>query len=549
MEVSLARKEPWKQSLISCWRFLSVRKVRKGKGSGWRIELSLQRMALLSGFMAALLYVAAVIALYSWRSAVPHNQVRLADIAFPWNWPGMNKRLALTNLKQAESSLEQKEYRQAYVEVSAAVRRDPANFEARLLRASMMAGSDPEGATRLLRAGYRVGTPSIENYNSLFLALSLRLEDFDALREVLPLLIRELKKEERTEDMVRRLSSYYVVLLQSQMKLRDYMAALNTLERMESDHLQMAILPLRLLLLIRMGSFEEFDRQVAALPLRERDSAPLLMLRAQAAYERNEIQDAEVYVGRALASPQQNWNIYMDGIKLLLRMGQMEKAEQYVDLYLYYNGNNAQAVQRLGAALTDWPSSHLVGKVKLWSLVSQSQLYPMLLFFEVQALFREGNFIVAKERFDNWLTYVPENHKDYRYVDAYRALFGAVLTDSESTRMRLLEALQEQVQNGNPYQEEIYWVAADAMRKVGRYDLAETIITQGMSVYPNTLTLGSLRRVLREERAGLQGSTPMQRAATPAGWHGEVENPLNVDILSETPLSGNGTSSVIFNID
>lgn len=550
MEVSLARKEPWKQSLIYCWRFLSLRRLRAKGKRGWRLELFLQRTLLLGLIMAVLGYGVAVVALYSWRSTVPFNQVRLVDIAFPWNWSHMKQRLSLTDLERAKHHLEEKEFREAYIAVTAATGRDPKNFEARLLRASMMAGSDPENAIRMLRSGYRVGMPADENYNSLFLALSLRLEDFDSLREVLPLLIQQLHKQERTEEVTRRLSSYYVVLLQSQMKLRDYVSALRTLEAMEKDNLQVAILPLRLLLLIRMGSFEEFDRTVAALPLRERDSAPLLMLRAQAAYERNEIQNAETYIGRALSSPQQNWNVYMDGIKLLLRMGQVQKAEEYVDLFLHYNGNNQQAIQRLAAALTDWPSSYLVSKIKLWSVISNNQLYPMLLFFEIQALFREGNFIDAKNRFDSWVMYVPQTHKDYRYVTAYSALFDAVLADSESTRSRLLDTLQAQVRNGTPFQEEIYWVAADAMRKVGRYDLAETIIAQGMSVYPNTLTLGSLRRKLREERAGIQSgaaqSSPQRRAS---GWESDADTPSTIELLNDSPISNNGSSSVIFSLD
>lgn len=528
-----------------------MRKSRN-KGSGWRIELSLQRAFFFGLFMAVVLYVAAVVALYSWRSTVPFNQVRFTDIAFPWNWPQMKERQSLTDLKLAEHHLEQKEYREAYVAVSTAVGRDPANFAARLLRASMMASADADAAVRLLRMGYRVGMPEDENYNSLFLALSLRLEDFDSLSEVLPLLLQQLREQERTEENLRRLNSYYVVLLQSQMKLQDYVAALRTLDQMEKDNLRIELLPLRLLLLTRMGSFDEFDRLVASLPLSERESPAVMILRAQAAYERNEVQNAEVYIGRALTARQQSWNVYMDGIKLLLRMGQVQKAEEYVDLYLYYNGQNAQAVQRLASALTDWPSSYLVNKVKLWTLVGQSQMYPMLLFFEIQALFREGNFIEAKDRFDNWTNYVPREHKDYRYVEAYKALFDAVLADSEATRARLLETLRQTAASGTPFQEEIYWVAADAMRKVGRYELAEAIISQGMNVYPNTLTLGALRRKVREERTGVQSGVGATDRRETRGWDGEVGNSMTIDLLngnSEIPIPESGSNSVIFSVE
>lgn len=549
MEVGFARKESWKQSLVSCWRFLSVRRSRKKDGSAnWRIELSLRRSLILGLFLGAVLYAVAVTALYAWRSRVPHNQVRLVDIALPWNWPQMNKRLSMTNFKQAEYSLEQKEYKEAFVNVRAAVGRDPANLKARLLLASMLVGSNPDSAVRILRLGYKEGIPEDENYNSLFLALSLRLEDFGALREVLPLMIEQIRGEKRTDEVTRRMNSYYVVLIQSQMKLQDYVGALHTLDRMEKDELGGAVLPLRLLLLIRMGAFEKFDSLVATLPLRERNSPEILMLRAQAAYERGEIQDAQTYIGRTLGSQPQNWSVYVDGIRLLLRMGQMEEAERVVDTFLHNNGSNLQAIQRLAAALTDWPSSHLVNKIKLWSLIRQGQMYPMLLFFEMQALFREGNFIDAKERFESWISYVPPNHKDYRYVDAYRALFDAVFASGESNRQRLLDTLIEQARTGTPYQEEIYWVAADAMGRIGRYDLADSIITQGMSVYPNTLTLGSLRRKLREARLGVQNPNAL-RGGQATGWQADETITIGTEMLENTPIPQNSGSGVIFNLE
>lgn len=552
MEISLARKESWKRSLISCWRFISLRKSRSGKG--WRLELFLPRIIFLAFFFGVFCYVLAVIALYTWRSNVPQNQVRFVDIALPWNWPGMNERLSMTNLRQAEQNLEEHKFKEAWHEVNAAVRRYPANFEARLLMGRLMAASNPEGALQILRAGYRFGYPEQPDYAALFLALALRLEDFEALSAVLPTMIDHLAKQPETEENKRRIESYFVVLLQAQMRIGNYVGALRALDDVGQYKLQMQTLPIRLLVLSKMGSFTEFDQLVSTLPLRERDSGPILMLRAQAAYERGDIEGAQTYIGRALAGNQQQWSTYMDGIKLLLRMGQVRKAEEYVDLYLYYNGNNQQAIQRLAAALTDWPSSYLVGKIKLWSLASNSQMYPMLLFYEVQALFREGKFHESKERYDNWVQYVPQNHRDYRYVEAYAALFDMVLAESEGARQRLLDTLAAQVKAGNPFQEEVYWVAADALRKMARFDLAEAIINQGVSVYPNTLTLPKLRKQVREDRAAAAtgGIRPSSRSQS-SGWELDLESTLPQKAGAAAAAAGqavsNDANGIILNVD
>lgn len=548
VEISFARKESWKQSLVSCLRFFSLRKSRN-KGGGLRLEIRWQRGLFFMLFAAMVCYALAAVGLYAWRSTVPFNQVRFTDIALPWNWGDMKARLSATNLKRAENNLKEENYREAYIEVRAAVNHYPSNFEARLLMARLLAGSNGESAVQILRRGYQYGLPKDATYDSLFLALAIRLEDYEALADVLPRLIHKLQSEPASEQTQRRIDSYQVVLLQAQMKLNDFVAALQTVDNMEATKSQVQTLPLRLHLLIRMGSFAKFDSIIAQLPRQERESATIVMLRAQAAYERGDIEAAQTYVGRALANNTNNWNTYVDGIKLLLRMDQVRKAEEYVDLYLYYNGSNVPAIQQLAAALTDWPSSYLVNKIKLWSLASNAQLYPVMLFYEVQALFREGKFTEARGIFDNWVQYVPEQHKDYRYVTAYGALFNAVLSNNENTRQQLLEIFEGQAKQNAPFPEEIYLIAADALRKVGRYNLSEAVLAQGSAVYPNSTGMVRLRRTLREERSGIAGASRSGTSRSGStGWESDADNAMPADVLRQ---NGNGSESgaIIFNLE
>lgn len=494
IQIVLVGSESAFVSLKRCWRFFKIKEGRKKHNKALTVEFVPARAAFFAVLVAVIVYFGAAVALYSWRVRVPHNHIGFGDILIaPLNYDRIVRLQGRTNLDQAKEYLEKGRVLEAFYKYRAGVARVPEDHQARMTLAQFYVGSGFRGeATELLIEGLNYGSPEDRRYITLLVAMMRYDSNYPALIRVLPkvLAFPEMRDDARSCLILRQL------LLKAQLVERDYAGIVDTVAMInEEPGLENAYQDTVAYALIRMGAYDEAKAFMDGLEGDVADQPKIMLLRAMLAMETGDFFRARSLYRQLFRDYPAAWRSHMDAILVLIADGREQDAEELLNLYMSMHRRNGSAILAIASRFTDMPDSERVAQVFKSVSRDAPELYGELWFYYVQALVTEGKFDEANLEFQRLLPTAPKDPTSAQIIEAYRLILAAATVRSAGEYTELVDHLLE-----NRFRDEIYWEAAEAMRKVHAYDAAETILNEALSEYPYNRVLSRLRkRVLVEQ--------------------------------------------------
>jgi hypothetical protein len=198
--------------LVSSWKRPELSKGDRGlslltlgvlrpDSYGWRLELAWKRCAVAGLVSFGALYLAVVTALWNWLDREPRNQVTWSTLALaPIRWDEFRTKRGDTAIAQALEQLRQRQYGEAYFNLTAGIARSPGNVRGRVALAMLQAAGEPTRAITTLEAGLRHEPVEVDLLRPLFkfyeqqLARARMVATIDALRQRQPAVSPEVRR-------------------------------------------------------------------------------------------------------------------------------------------------------------------------------------------------------------------------------------------------------------------------------------------------------------------------------------------------------------------
>jgi len=500
LQIVIVGSEDWKTSLGRFWRFLTVKEGRRKHNKAITIELNLRRGLFFSLFAAIALYFAGAVALYGWRLTVRNNHIGFADVLIaPFTLDRISRLQGQTNLDNARELLEQGKFSDAFYNYRAGVARLPEDFEARLELAQfyIAAGYVPEGTDLLVR-GLEHGYPENPDYLKLMLASIQYVDNNPALLKFIP---KMLAFPEVKNSRAKRVAMLQL-LLRAQLVEQDFAGVIATSHLLNEEKLEKTFYDTALFARLKMGAFADAESYLESIPESEKKEPDIRLLEAILIYEdRDRSAGRQAFQALFREFPNQ-WKLQMDAIMFLYQEGDRRASRELMNVYATLHRRNAAALAALAGRLTDAPDSEKV--LEFASMIGEfhPQFFGALSFYYVQSLITEGDFAKANQEMELLRPAAPADENEAVIFDAYDLIVKAGVGRSKGEFAALRNHLAE-----HRLPPEVYWEAAEALRKIGEFSTAEMILNSALGKYPFDRSLSRIRDLVLQQSSDVERRT------------------------------------------
>lgn len=492
VQIVLVGSDRWRTSLRRCWRFVRLRMGRKKHNKAYTIEINLKRAICFSVFMALLLYFGGALGLYAWRAQQPHNQITYWDfLQAPINPGRLFEKQGKMQILQARDDLKKEKYKEAFFKYRSGVRRVPQDQEARLELAQFFIAWDMNvRATDLLVEGLEFGYPG-PAYLQTLTRLCQYTGNHPALLRAIPKILEYPKVQEDKDFRV----ALNLLLLRAQLVEGDFTGVIETADLLNHEDIGKTFYDTALYAYLRMGSYDDAQIYLDTLSPELLQQPNIILLVGSLKQALDEEAEARKIFYSLFRDFPTAWRSHMDAILMLYGNRDRRAADSLLDLYLSMHRRNTEAITTISAQFTDMPDARRVRKIMNYVRVDAPELLGSLWFYYVQALVTEGEFEKAKVEMDKLSPARPKDPKSATVFETYSHILDAALSSNEGEYNKLVNYTET-----NRLTEELYWEAAEAMRKVGALQAAEFILNAGLTEFPFSRSMSALRnRVLKEQ--------------------------------------------------
>lgn len=460
------------------------------------VEVNLKRLAVTIGFLIVLAYVAGTIALTIFWGNRPHSPITYVDVAWPGNWKNIRPKKGQMVIAQADEYFEKGKMREAFFLYRSGLRMYPADQNARLVYAKMLASANMlERAGNVLAEGLDYGYPENEEYLSILLQIISLQQNQVLLTEIAPKLLE-------TEEIAGNPKKKYALLqqyMQAQILSGDYLGAIATGESINADpdapfdgH------NVIIASYLRMGAIDQAEAYIASLDEKTRQQPDLRLLEASTLAQSGQIDEMMSVLRQLFQDYPSGWKIQLSALQLIIRFAPPKQAEAYMDLFTSTHLGNPQALSGLAVFLTDLPDSKRMKHMLDFITEQRPQMAPSFEFFLVQALLTEGKFQESKKLYNNFILKVPADSKEINVIHAFGQILSATTDGGSGARTELLKILRAE-----RFPPEVYWEAAHAMQMAGYEDTALEVLNVAADLYPTHPSLIALRDAVSNQDASI----------------------------------------------
>lgn len=495
--------------LSRVWKVFTVQSGVLRSRESWFVDVYPGRLAAMLVVLGIACYFAGTVALYVFWNKRPHNQITYLDVVLPTRWSDIRPKQGQMLIAYADEMLQEKKIREAFHMLRTGLRLYPQDQDARLTLASIMISAGMTNqAGKLLLDGLQYGYPENSNYLAALFQIVKHQEDLDLLTLSLPVLLRYTEVSEDDE----RKYSLLRQLMFAQLATGKHLELLATAERVNTDdNSPYKAHDMIVTAHVGMGNPQVARDYLEGLEAGYRNIPSMMLIEATLYNELDDRAAMLAVIERLFRSQPTAWPQQTQAILLLARTGEDRWARAYLDLYLSKFRQNKDAIQRLGAALTDMPSSALIESMMKNLVVDHPGYGPSMKFFLAQALITEGRFAEARPVFDEVRPALLSDPENEINVAIFDLILRAAIERGQGSQATLINALRE-----HRYVAEIYWEAALAMQQSGQTQAAREIINYGLTLYPSQPALQELRRQIVEggdqlnrQRQALAGGDPL----------------------------------------
>ncbi len=470
---------------------------------GWRLELAWKRAAVAGVGSFAVVYLAIVTALWSWLEREPRNQVTWSTMALaPFRWDEFRTKRGDTAITQALEQLRQRQYGEAYFNLTVGLARSPANVRGRVALALLQSGGNPTQAITTLESGLRYDPVDLELVRPLFNLY----EQQHARARMAATSQALLARQPAVAPAVRQ----FVAFAQAAQLVEqgDIAAAARLLgdNRSTGDALEDArALAFRADVLAQLGRGEEARRMVAALP---EQIPPVERLRVEAAVAiaTGDEEALERVIRRWRVLAPQDPTPYLaafQGWHRLKRLTFRDRAEQ--EFYAAFGAQDA-ALQVLAATSVKLDLPETVQRCLEQASRAGLNGFAFRVHLTEIAL-RRGDFDAAMRQLRLWERLIETLRVEQRaYPEFIAQLARLAVAGAGAQDEPLLAHLSEMRGRATV---PMYRLAATALERAGRADAALAVARQGAQLYPFSDGLADLGRRLTEAQvAAAPAATP-----------------------------------------
>ncbi|WP_309397225.1 hypothetical protein [Cerasicoccus maritimus] len=494
IQIVLVGSDTWMQSLRRCWNCIRIMPGHRKHNRAISIEVELKRCVWFGFFIAVFLYFAGGFGAYLLRARQPFNQITYLDVLqAPFNMEQLVRKQGETQLLQAREDLKNGQVIQSFYKYRSGVRRIPDDFQARLELAQFYIASGlTVDAVNLLIEGLEYGYPDQSEYLVTLMKLCQYTDNNPAIMRAVPKIL-EFNEIEDNEPLKLALLK---LLLRAQLMEQNYTGVVDT-----SYHLN-EVDPGRnyddsiVFAYIKMGAFGDAEQYLDSLPPEEAANPQLILMRGSLMQAQDNETAARQIFHSIFRDYPSAWNVQMDAILIMYGNGDTAAADALLDLYLAIHRGNMNAITSIAAQFTDLPDSMKVKRLMRIVGMESPDLLGSLWFYYIQALVTEGEFAEAKKEFDTIKPSAPKQPDAAPILSAYEKILVAATQRSAGEYNDLVNFMV-----ANRMVPEIYWEAAEAMRKVKAYDPAERILNAGLEKFPFSRMLSNLRKQVLKERS------------------------------------------------
>ncbi|WP_269539506.1 tetratricopeptide repeat protein [Cerasicoccus fimbriatus] len=544
VQIVLVGSDTWLKSLRRCWSCIRIKPGRRKHNKAISIELELKRLVWFGMFMSILLYLGIGFGAYLLRARQPYNQISYADVLMaPINAKGLVQKQGETQILQARDDLANGQVMQAFYKYRSGVRRVPEDFDARLELAQfyIAAGLYVE-AVDLLIEGLDYKYPEKSVYLTSLIQLCQYTENNPAIMRAAPKILNYPEIEDNQPLKLALLK----LLLRAQIIEQDYANAITTADHLNEVDPNAHYHDTITFAYLKMGAYEDARQYLNTLDAETLSEPQLTLMQGYLAQSQEDEAKARKIYHSLFRDHPQAWNAQMDAIILMYANGDTAAADALLDLYLAVHRRNMQAITSIAAQFTDQPDSQKVKRLMRIVGLESPDLFGALWFYYIQALVTEGKF---EEAYQEYLAVKPAAPKDPSaapILGAYKQILEAATQKSAGEYNDLVKYMQT-----HRMVPEIYWEAAEAMRKVRAYETSERILNAGMAAYPFSRMLSSLRKqVLNEQKEAEFLSSQTVASVREEGYSNQK---LNSDQLekrivgtgSQSSMTGSGVESLV----
>jgi len=492
LQIVLVGSESWKSSFARCWRFIRFKEGRRKHNKAYTIELNFKRGLFFSVYVAIAMYFLGAVGLYAWRLTVPNNHMTFTDVlAAPFTMKRISRLQGLTNIDDAREYLENGKFTEAFYNFRAGVARVPGDLEARLGLAKLYIASGyvPEGANLLIR-GLDHGYPEDPEYLRILL-LAIRYNDNNpALLRLLPKLLEFPEVADSTPQRV----SILQLLLRAQLIEQDYAGVVQTSERLNDEDIEKTFYDTSLFARLKMGAYVDAEAYLESIPPEEVDQSDIQLLEAILVYLDQSNEAGRREFRQLFVDFPDQWRHQMDAIMFLYDENDTAASETLMNVYATIHRGNPEALTTLTARLADVPDPPRV--LEFVKMVGQLEprLFGAMSFYYVQSLITQGDFVAADRELVPLRMAAPTEGEEGKIFTAFDLIVKAGVARSKAEFTELRKFLHE-----NRMTQEIYWEAAEAMRKIGEFSTAEVILNSGLTYFPFSDSLSRLRNLVLQQ--------------------------------------------------
>ena len=477
---------------------------------GWRLELAWKRAALAGFGIFVVVYLAIVTALWSWLEREPRNQVTWSTMALaPFRWDEFRTKRGDTAITQALEQLRQRQYGEAYFNLTVGVARSPANVRGRVALAMLQAAGDPTQAITTLEAGLRYEPVDVQLVRPLFSLYEQQLARARMAATSHALLQRQPAVSPTVRQFVAFAQAAHLV------EQGDFEAAARALgaEQSTGDAREDArALAFRADVLAQLGRGEEARRLVAALP---EQTPPGERLRAEAAVAiaTGDAESFERIIRRWRVLAPHDPTPYLaafQGWHRLKRMTYRDLAEQ--DFYAAFGAEDA-ALQLFAATSVNLDLPEAVQRCLDQASRARLSGFAFRVHLTEIAL-RRGDFDAAMRQLRLWERQIETLRIEQRAYPEFIAQLARLAVAGVGAQDEPLLAHLAEMRGRATVP--MYRLAATVLERAGRADAALVLIRQGAQLYPFSDGLADLGRRLADAQAAAAPAATPRAVAKPA---------------------------------
>lgn len=540
IQIVLVGSDSWKTSLRRCWRFVRFKLGRKKHNKAYTVEINLKRAICFGVIMMVVLYFSGALGVYLFQMRQPHNQITYTDILLaPVNMRGLIRKQGEMRILQARDDYKQEKFRDSFFKYRSGVRRVPDDHKARLeLATFFIAWNMNVRATDLLVEGLQYGYPGL-NYLQTLTKLCQHTGNNPALIRALPTI---LKYQEVAENKDLRVS-LKLLLMRAQLVEGDYAGVIQTAEDLNQEDIGRKFYDTTLYAYLKMGAYDDAQIYFDTLPEEALQQANLILLKGYLKQTMDDKVAARQVFYDLFRDYPTAWRSHMDAVLMLYADDDRRAGDSLLDLYLSMHRGNSEAITGISERFTDMPDSAKVKRIMANVRVDAPELFGSLWFYYLQALVTEGKFEQANREIAMLKPAAPKDPYSATVFDTYKHILDAATSSSDGAYQDLVNFTET-----NRLDVELYWEAAEAMRKVGAYQTAEFILNAGLTDYPFSRSLSTLRnQVLKQQNESSRFNRSVVASVKDSGYEDQRINndPMERRLIGEENATVGGLESIV----